>query len=386
MLMRHPLELPVYERMPLQVAHGSGCTLTASDGRRFLDFYGGHAVAITGHCHPRVCQALREQAGRLLFYSNAVGCESRERFLDLLGRLAPPELDQAFLVNSGAESNEAALQLARRITGRRRVVTLAGGFHGRSLATLAVSGLPRYRELARLGGGEALLADCVVAPWGRPDEAAALVDERVAAVIIEPVQGLAGARDAGRDQLDSLRRACDAAGALLIFDEIQCGCGRAGAFTAAQALGVIPDLLTLAKGIAGGLPMGLVLMTRAVAGHVAQGDLGTTFGGGPLPCAAAAANLAVLRDEGLADRARHLEVRLRAGLEKVGAVRETTGRGLLLGLRLDRPARETQAALFARGVLTGTSADPAVLRLLPPLVLGDDEADCFLGHLSEVLA
>lgn len=386
MLTNHPLELPVYDRLPLEAASGMGCWLTDMDGRRYLDLYGGHAVAIAGHCHPRVTKALIEQASRLHFYSNAVGCDSRTRFLDLLGELAPPALGQAFLVNSGAEANEAALQLARRITGRRRVVTLEGGFHGRSLATLAVSGLPRYRELARISGGEALLENSVVAPWGDPGATAALVDERVAAVIIEPVQGLAGARDAGRRLLSMLRRACDEAGALLIFDEIQCGCGRVGAFTASQALDVQPDLLTLAKGIASGLPMGVLLMSRTVAGQVNSGDLGTTFGGGPLPCTAAAANLAVLRDEGLAGRALLQEAHLRAGLQGVEAVREVQGRGLLLGLRLDRPARDVQAALFERGVLTGTAADPAVLRLLPPLVLEMAEADRFLEILNEVLA
>ena len=295
----HPAEVPVYGRLQLQPESGAGSTITAADGRRFLDLYGGHAVAVSGHCHPRVVAAIREQAERLLFYSNAVPLDSRNRLFALLAEMAPQPLDQAFLVNSGAETNDVALQLARRVTGRRRVVSLEGGFHGRTLATLAASGIPHYRDLADASGGQSLLDLTVVAPWGRPELLPALVDESIAAVIVEPVQGLAGAREVGAEILKSLRRACDAAGAVLIFDEVQCGCGRTGAFTAAQSYGVTPDILTLAKGIAAGLPMGAVLLSPRIAKHVSQGDSGTTFGGGPIPCASAVANLEVIRDDGL---------------------------------------------------------------------------------------
>jgi acetylornithine/succinyldiaminopimelate/putrescine aminotransferase len=381
----HPAEVPVYGRLQLLPERGSGSTVVASDGRRFLDLYGGHAVAVSGHCHPRVVAAVREQTERLLFYSNAVPLASRDRVFELLAEMAPRPLDQAFLVNSGAETNDVALQLARRVTGRRRIVCLEGGFHGRTLATLAASGIPRYRELADASGGQALLDLTVVAPWSRPEVLPALIDETIAGVIVEPVQGLAGARDVGAETLRTLRRACDAAGAVLIFDEVQCGCGRTGAFTTAQATGVTPDILTLAKGIAAGLPMGAVLLAPRIARHVSQGDLGTTFGGGPVPCAAAAANLEVIRDEGLAARALLLERRIRRGLADVRAVTAISGRGLMLGLALDRPARPVQLALFERAILVGSANDPAVLRLLPPLVLTDDEADTFLATLHEVL-
>lgn len=382
----HPAEVPVYGRLELQPERGSACTLIADDGRRFLDLYGGHAVAVSGHCHPRVVAAVREQAERLLFYSNAVPLESRDRLFALLAEMAPPPLDQAFLVNSGAETNDVALQLARRVTDRRRIVTFDGGFHGRTLATLAASGIPNYRELADRSGGQSLLDLTVVAPWGRPEVLPAIIDETVAAVIVEPVQGLAGAREVGREILTTLRRACDAAGAVLIFDEVQCGCGRTGAFTAAQSYGVTPDILTLAKGIAAGLPMGAVLLSPRIAAHVSQGDLGTTFGGGPIPCAAATANLEVIRDDDLAARALALERRLRRGLADLRQIKEITGRGLLLGLTLDRPARPVQLALFERGILVGSAIDPSIIRLLPPLVLTDDEADCFLTAMHEVLS
>ena len=381
----HPAEVPVYGRLALQPERGSGSTLVADDGRRFLDMYGGHAVAVSGHCHPRVVAAVREQAERLLFYSNAVPLEIRDRLFELLDGMTPELLDQAFLVNSGAESNDVALQLARRVTGRRRVVALEGAFHGRTLATLAVSGLPRYRQLAEASGGQALLDLSVVAPWRRPEVLPALVDETVAAVIVEPVQGLAGAREVGADVLKALRRACDDAGAVLVFDEVQCGCGRTGAFTAAESYGVVPDILTLAKGIAAGLPMGAVLLSRRLSRHVAKGDLGTTFGGGPIPCASAVANLEVVRDEGLPGRALRLERRLRQGLADLASVQRVDGRGLMLGLVLDRPARPVQLALQERGILVGSADDPSVLRLLPPLVLTDDEAATFLDAIHEVL-
>ena len=382
----HSAEVPVYGRLQLQPDRGAGSTLVGADGRRFLDLYGGHAVAVSGHCHPRVVAAIREQAERLLFYSNAVPLESRDRLFYLLAEMAPEPLDQVFLVNSGAEANDVALQLARRVTGRRRVVTFEGGFHGRTLATLAVSGIPRYRELAEASGGQSILDLTVVAPWGRPEVLPALVDETTAAVIVEPVQGLAGAREIGADVLGTLRKACDNSGAVLIFDEVQCGCGRTGAFTAAQSYGVTPDILTMAKGIAAGLPMGAVLLSPRIAKHVLQGDLGTTFGGGPIPCAAAAANLEVIRDEDLAARALHLERRLRQGLADLRAITEITGRGLLLGLRLDRPARPVQLRLFEQDILVGSANDPSVLRLLPPLVLTDDEVDAFVHTLHEVLS
>ena len=382
----HPAEVPVYGRLQLQPERGSGSTIVASDGRRFLDLYGGHAVAVSGHCHPRVVAAIREQAERLLFYSNAVPLENRHRLFELLAGMAPAPLDQIFLVNSGAETNDVALQLARRVTGRRRVLCFEGGFHGRTLATLAASGLPKYRGLADASGGPSLLDLTVVAPWDRSDLLPALVDETIAAVIVEPVQGLAGAREVGQRVLQSLRKACADAGAILIFDEVQCGCGRTGDFTAAQSYGVTPDILTLAKGIAAGLPMGAVLLSPRIAKHVSQGDLGTTFGGGPLPCAAAAANLEVIRDDGLAARALELERRLRRGLADLSGVEKTTGRGLILGLHLDRPARPVQLRLFEMGILVGSANDPSVIRLLPPLVLSDNEADTFLTTLHEVLA
>ncbi|HEX6105037.1 MAG TPA: aminotransferase class III-fold pyridoxal phosphate-dependent enzyme, partial [Gemmatimonadales bacterium] len=266
-------------------------------------------------------------------------------------------------------------------TGRQAIVSVAGGWHGRTVATLAVTDGERYEESARRAG----------MPLSRKvpfDDVAALeaaVDDRVAAVIVEPVQGLAGARDCAPEFLRAARRVCEARGAVLVFDEVQCGVGRCGAFSTAEAYGVTPDVLTFAKGLAAGLPIGAVVASPAVTSRIAVGDLGSTFGGGPLVCAAALANIGVIEREGLIENALRVGEYLRQGARALGVVK-VSGRGLLLGLHLRRPAAEVQRALFDRRILTGTAADPQVLRLLPPLSFSRSEADLLLGGLKEVLA
>jgi acetylornithine/succinyldiaminopimelate/putrescine aminotransferase len=286
-----------------------------------------------------------------------------------------------FLCNSGAEANENALHLARRHTGRQTIVTVRGGWHGRTAATLACTAGARYEGAARRAG----------VPLSRKvpfDDVAALeaaVDESVAAVLVEPIQGFAGARDCSLEFLAAARRVCDDRGAALLFDEVQCGVGRCGGFAAAEAVGVAPDALTFAKGLAGGLPIGAVVATPALTESLAIGDLGSTFGGGPVPCAAALANIAVIERDGLIANAVAVGRHLTQGARALG-VRKVSGRGLLLGLHLGRPATEVQRALFARRILTGTATDPQVLRLLPPLSFSIREADLLLDGLRAVLA
>jgi acetylornithine/N-succinyldiaminopimelate aminotransferase len=377
---RPPSLLPVYAQMPVRPVSGRGSWLTDADGREWLDAYGGHAVASTGHSHPRVVSAIADQAASLLFYSTAVAHPNRERLADRLVALCPAPLGQVFFCNSGAEANENALGLARRHTGRRAIVSLRGGWHGRTVATLAVTDGAKYEEAAVRAG----------APLSRKvavDDVAELeaaVDDSVAAVIMEPVQGLAGARDLSVEFVQAARRICDQRGALLIFDEIQCGVGRCGGFTAAEAYGVTPDLLTLAKGLASGLPIGAVITTPSIGGRLQIGDLGSTFGGGPVPCAAALATLDVIEEEELIANAVEVGDYLRAGALALG-IPGATGRGLLIGLRLGRAAVPVQRALFERRVLTGTAGDPEVLRLMPPLSFDRREADLLLGALREVL-
>ena len=373
--------LPVYAQMPVHPVSGHGSWLVDEDGQEWLDAYGGHAVASTGHSHPDVVRAISEQAARLLFYSTVVPHPAREELARALARLAPDPLERAFFCNSGAEANENALHLARKTTGRQGMVSLAGGWHGRTVATLAVTDGAKYEEGARRAG----------MPLSRKvafNDIAALdlaVDDTIAGVIIEPVQGMSGARDCAPEFLRAARDICDARGARLIFDEVQCGVGRSGSFTAAESFGVVPDLLTMAKGLGSGLPIGALLATRTISEQLVIGDLGSTFGGGPVPCAAALATIGVIEREGLLDNVKAVSAHLRAGALALG-IPGVQGRGLLLGLRLGRPAVAVQRALFERRVLTGTASDPEVLRLLPPLSFSLAEADLLLDALKEVLA
>ena len=372
--------LPVYQHMPVRPVRGRGSWLIDAEGREWLDAYGGHAVASTGHSHPHVVQAIARQAETLLFYSAAVPLDIREQLAGELVRRCQVPGGRVFFCNSGAEANENALHLARRATGRSGIVAVEGGWHGRTVATIACTDGAKYEAWAR-GAGMPIARRV---PF---DDVAALeraVDRTTAAVIVEPVQGLAGARDCSVEFLRAARAACDQHGAALIFDEIQCGVGRSGAFTAAQAYGVVPDALTLAKGLASGLPIGAVLAGEKLTAGVKTGDLGSTFGGGPVVCAAALATLEVIDREELIANARVQGERLRHGAITLG-VPKVTGRGLLVGLHLGRPAIQVQQALFRRRILTGTASDPNVLRLMPPLTFTIPECNLVLGALEEAL-
>ena len=376
-----PALLPVYAPMPVRPVRGHGSWLVDADGHEWLDAYGGHAVASTGHSHPDVVRAIAEQAGQLLFYSTAVPLPQREALAEKLAQLCPAPLGRVFFCNSGAEANENALHLARRYTERQTIVSVRGGWHGRTAATLACTDGPRYEQAARRAG----------VPLSRKvpfDDVAALdaaIDDTVAAVLVEPVQGFAGARNCSIEFLEAARHLTNERGAVLLFDEVQCGVGRCGAFSAAEAVGVTPDALTFAKGLAAGLPIGAVVASPRLTDALALGDLGSTFGGGPVPCAAALANIAVIERDGLIANAVEVGEHLARGAAALG-VRKVSGRGLLLGLHLERPAVEVQRALFGRRVLTGTATDPQVLRLLPPLSFSRREADLLLAALAEVLA
>jgi len=375
--------LPVYAQLPVRPVRGEGSWLVDDSGQRWLDAYGGHAVAATGHCHPKVVAAIRAQAESLLFYSTILPLPVREQLASALVAHCPPSLRKVFFVNSGAEANENALHLARKVTGRQLFVSIEGGWHGRTAATLAVTDGEKYMAGARRAG----LPLSVKVPWNDPAALLSTVNDSIAGVIVEPVQGLTGARDLPVELLQAARAACDRHGALLIFDEVQCGVGRCGAFTAAESFGVVPDLLTLAKGLASGLPISALITSDAVASHIKQGDLGSTFGGGPVPCAAALATLAVIDEEKLIDNAITVGNFLRQGALTLGPskVVATQGRGLLLGLRLPRPAVEVQTALLGHHIIVGTSSDPSVLRLMPPLSFSRHEAELVLSALAEVL-
>lgn len=375
-MLNGPAWLPVYAQMPLTAVSGHGSWLVDDRGQEWLDAYGGHAVAATGHCHPHVVAAIQRQAATLIFYSTAVPHRLREELAEQIAQRCPGDLSKVFFCNSGAEANENALGLARKATGRQQVVSVGGGWHGRTAACLAVTDGEKYAAGA-LRAGMPLSRKT---PFNDAAALTAAVDQSVAAVIIEPVQGLSGARDCSPEFLRAARAACDRAGAALIFDEIQCGVGRSGAFTAAEVYGVTPDILTLAKGLASGLPIGAMVATSALAAGVRIGDLGSTFGGGPVACAAALATLEVIDGDRLYENVQRVSAHLRGRVSH-----RVQGLGLLLGIQLPRPAAEVQQALFRHRVLTGTASDPAILRLLPPLSFSIEEADRLLGALDTVL-
>jgi acetylornithine/succinyldiaminopimelate/putrescine aminotransferase len=372
-----PHLFPVYPQLGIEPVAGEGMRLTTRDGRELLDFYGGHAVALLGYGHPRLLSALAAQAESLFFQTTAVPQAARVRAAERLAAFVG--LPRVFFVNSGAEANENALRLAFRATGRPRAVALAGAFHGRTAAAAAVT-----HGAARWYGFPRPPFEVTFVPPGDLAALSAALRPDAAALILEPVQGLAGAVDLGGEYLEAARAFTRRAGALLIFDEVQCGMGRTGWPSSLQRWGVAPDLLTLAKGLAGGFPAAALLATEEVAATVSFGDLGTTFGGGPLACRLLTAVLDVLEEPGFLPRVRERSEELRQRCLARGPVVAVQGAGLLLGLRLSRPAKEVQGELLARGILAGTSADPEVLRLLPPLTIGREEIDRLAAALAEL--
>ena len=370
---------PVYAQYPLEVARAEGVWLHTRDGTRILDCYGGHAVAALGHAHPRWLETLSRQARELGFQTNAVALEVRERAAERLVRFSGLTLDTVFFVNSGAEANENALKLALRLTGRDEVVALEHGFHGRTAAAGAVT----FGARDKWYGFPRTPFDVSFASRSDAAAAAAAVTTRTACVILEPVQGLAGAHPVPIEVLRALRERTRETGALLIFDEVQCGVGRTGAPFAATGLGVTPDLLTTAKALGSGFPVSALMLSREVAAGLKVDDLGTTFGGGPLAAAIVETVIDVIETEGLLDNVRRVS-RYLAERALVGPVTAVQGRGFLLGLRTSRPAREVQRELLGRGVLAGTASDPHILRLLPPFTLGREHADLLLAELAGI--
>jgi acetylornithine/succinyldiaminopimelate/putrescine aminotransferase len=367
--------IPVYGQLPFIPERASGCDIYTRDGRRILDLYGGHAVAALGYGHPGLVKAIADQSSKLLFQSNAVALDIRAEAAEKLTGVAPTGLDRVFFVNSGAEANENALRMACMATGRNKVLAITQGFHGRTAAAAAVTW-----NSERWYGFPEKPFDVDFITRDDLQSAQDLIDSDVAAVIFEPVQGVAGAYDLSNDFLHALRHGCSQHGALLIADEVQSGIGRSGQFFAVQVHQIEPDILTSAKALGGGIPCGAVLCSDAIAAKFGTGDLGSTFGGGPIAAAAIVATIDAIEREGLLANVRQAEQQLR---EKcvTGPVKKIQGMGLLLGLVCDRPAVDVRDALLEHDILTGTSGDPDVLRILAPLVLQESHID----HLVEAL-
>jgi acetylornithine/N-succinyldiaminopimelate aminotransferase len=375
-------QMDTYKRLPVRFVSGRGAQLTDANGRNYIDFLAGIAVASVGHAHPKVTAAIAEQAATLVHVSNIFETGPQE---ELAGRLF--ELSggmRSFFCNSGAETIEAALKLARKhalVIERKatRFVCAEGGFHGRTFGALSATGQP-----SKQAPFKPLVGGFTHVPYGDIGALEGAVGDDVAAVLLEPIQGEAGVIVPPSGYLAAAREACDRVGALLILDEVQTGLGRTGAWFAFQHEGVVPDVMCLAKALAGGLPMGACLATPQVAASFRPGDHATTFGGGPVQCAAALATLDVIESEGLVQRAKAASERLSSGLGELFPQGEVRGRGLLVAVEpaSDAAAEIVERALVAGLVLNATSS--STLRIAPPLVISDEEIDSGLAILEEV--
>jgi acetylornithine/N-succinyldiaminopimelate aminotransferase len=377
----HDFLAPVFAQYPIEVVSGQGVWLTNSRGERVLDLYGGHAVAALGYGHAGFTRALANQAQSCNFQSNAVAMQVRTRAAERLVRFSKLPLTSVFFVNSGAEANENALKLAFKMTSRAQVCAVVGSFHGRTAGAGAVTwgAQQKWYSYPRTP------FDVSFIPRGNIDAIPGFVTTDTASVIVEPVQGLAGAVDLGKDFLQALRKRCDEVGALLIFDEVQCGMGRVGQPFAANLYDVIPDMITTAKALGNGFPCAALLTTAKVTAAIKLDLLGTTFGGGPMACAVMEAVIDAIETENLLDRVRRVGNYIRQTCV-VGPITGHQGAGFLTGLRTTRPAKEIQAELLECGILAGTATDPNILRLLPAFILQEEQVDMLRDTLADLPA
>jgi acetylornithine/N-succinyldiaminopimelate aminotransferase len=380
-LLERDHQVPAYARLGVEFVRGEGARLWDDEGNEYLDFQTGLAVNSLGHCHPAVVAAIREQAERLIHVGNLFYTEPGLR---LAQRLAESSLGgKVHFANSGTEANEAAIKVARKAKPQGAIVSVHRGFHGRTYGSLSAT--PQESKQAPF----APLVPGFVAVEPTAAAITAAVDDATAAVLLEPVQGESGVYELGADVLRAAREACDAHGAALIFDEVQCGLGRTGTLWAYQHSGVVPDALTVAKALGGGLPIGALVTGERLADVFAPGDHGSTFAGGPVQCAAGLAVLDAIDDEGLLERVRDLGERLRHALADLPGVVEVRGRGLMLAFELDPAYRPGAADIVVRALceqrLVLNATGPTTVRLLPPLLIDEAQADDALGRLRAVL-
>lgn len=373
----------LYQRFPVTVESGLGARVTDVDGKEYVDCMGGYGVALVGHRNERVVAAIKGQLDRVITVHSSLYSRTREEFLSTLVGLAPDGLSQVHLNNSGAEAVEAAIKLARKYTGRKGMVAMRGSYHGKSMGALSVTFNPKYRRAF-----EPLVAGASFAPFGDIEALRAAVSDETGFVIVEPIQGESGINVAPDGFLQDVRRLCDERGALLVFDEIQAGLGRTGRLWAGSHWDTIPDIMCLAKGIAGGIPMGATLARPEILGAMSKGEHSSTFGGNPVSCAAGTATLLALTEDGLVANAERAGAALMRGLEELRGrhpiIREVRGMGLMVGVELRFDVREVLADLIREGVLMLYSGRN-ILRMLPPLVISGDEIRRVLGALDAAL-
>ncbi len=373
-------QIATYAKMNVAVERGAGAWVWTSEGEKYLDLYGGHAVCATGHSHPLVVEAIKNQAEKILFYSNLVYSETRAKAAEKLVSAAPRNLTKAFFCNSGTEANENAMRMARMKTKREKIITFSGGFHGRTADAISATFLGKYREIGRPN-----VPHHVCAEFGNLESVRAIADTETAAIMLEPIQSMAGVREAAPEFFRGLREICDERGIVLIFDEVQTGVGRTGEwfFSGSEtAGGAQADIITLAKSLGSGVPVGACLVNESVAAEIKTNDLGTTFGGGMLAMAAVSATLEAIEQDAMIENARAVENHLRERVKEIPNVVRLRGRGCLLGIEFGENVKDIHAKLLGEKIITGTSSDANVLRLLPPLCVKIEEIDLLIEALK----
>ena len=376
----HNNEVQTYRRFPFVVEKGKGSWVFTDEGEKYLDLYGGHAVTGTGHCHPRVVAAIKGQAETMLFYSNLVYMKVRAEAASLLVKKLPDNIDKVFFVNSGTEANENAIKIARKITGRETILSFEGGFHGRTMASAGATGIKKVREaVTPLAPAHLIVPFCDLVAVEKY-----LSTGKVAGLIIEPIQSMAGVVSGKASFYQGLADLCNRFGTKLIYDEVQTGIGRCGGWFYAGRHGVTPDIVTMGKSMASGVPMAAVAVSDEISDQISFGDLGTTFGGGPLACAAMIATLEVIEDESLIEHAFKSGEFLKSELSSISGVESVQGEGFLLGIRFFKEAKSWQHALLEKYIITGLSNDPYVLRLMPPLNISSEELKLFIDAVRSI--
>jgi acetylornithine/succinyldiaminopimelate/putrescine aminotransferase len=374
-------QVATYAKMNISVERGKGSWIWTSEGEKFLDLYGGHAVCGTGHSHPRVVEAIKNQADKVLFYSNLVYSEIRAKVSEKLVSVAPNSITKAFFCNSGTEANENAMRMARFATKREKVITFTGGFHGRTADAISATFLGKYREI-----GKPNVPHHVCAEFGNLDSVRELADKETAAIMLEPIQSMFGCREASPEFFVGLREICNEHGIVLIFDEVQTGIGRTGNwfFSGSNLAGnVEADIITLAKSLGSGIPVGACLVNDCVAEVIKTNDLGTTFGGGMLAMSAVLATLEAIENEDMIANAKRIENYLRSELKNVEEVVAVHGKGCLIGIEFATEAKAFHAKLLENNIITGTSSVSNILRLLPPLCVKEEEIDLLVDILRK---
>jgi len=378
--------MQTYARQPISIVRGRGTKVYDLEGREYIDFVGGIAVNILGHGHPDLVHAIQRQAALLIHTSNLYYTEPQVKLARML--VDHSFADRVFFCNSGAEANEAAIKLARRYSydkygaGRHEIITMTNSFHGRTMATITATGQEKVQK-----GFEPLMPGFAYAPFNDFGAIEGMVNEKTAAIMLEPIQGEGGVHIANRPYLKNLRELCTQKDILLVFDEVQTGMGRTGTLFAYEQLGVEPDIMTLAKGLGGGMPIGACLATESVAAVFTPGSHASTFGGNPLACAAALTVCRVLLEGSVLDQAKRMGEYLAKGLadckERYRVVRDVRGLGLLQGLELEIDAKAVVADCLARGVLVNATSE-RVLRFVPPLVITQAEIDTLIETLTMI--